>query len=261
MSANNNRWISQNQCDVTTPKEVNVTNDYGTPNLLHFYYIPYIPGPLKDDMDVLTEDLRSWHAYELGQAEKHVQQQIEKKNLPSDDSIASRAKRTIYRAKVIQILREQNEAWKRIYEVDNTKPKILEVKKGEENGIIRKELQSHYLTGNGISQPFSVVLNVLNCTIVANPQANNNYWFSHAYLKYDRVTKTFRPDIRTSSFSVTQENKKGDDGIVIVKFVYQDYKMTLDRSLWRKERKHAEDIIATGKEILKNLSFTFSVNA
>ena len=88
---------------------VDVTNDYGTPNLLFFYFVPFLPDDRKPDLQALQDEIQSWNAWELGQTEVQVKHRIADKSLPSDDSTASRVKRTNYRAKVIDYLRESSE--------------------------------------------------------------------------------------------------------------------------------------------------------
>lgn len=87
-----------------------VTNDYGIPNLLIFYYLPLLPEDKKDSLAGVLKDYRSWNAWELYHGEKQLQTQLEKGTLPTDDSVESREKRTTYRAKVIAYLRENSEA-------------------------------------------------------------------------------------------------------------------------------------------------------
>lgn len=97
--------------EVLSPS-VDVTNDYGIPNLLIFYYLPLLPEDQKDSLEAVLKDYRSWNAWELYQAEKQLHIQLEKETLPIDDSVESREKRTAYRAKVIAYLRENSEkAW------------------------------------------------------------------------------------------------------------------------------------------------------
>ncbi|KAN0080553.1 hypothetical protein V8E54_003757 [Elaphomyces granulatus] len=242
--------------------EVNdVTNDYGTPNLLFLYYIPFPPEAVKDDLYALKEELQSWHAYELEQAERQVHIQINNGNLPTDDSLASRVKRTNYRAKVIQFLRENSEVWVTMTQEDKTGPKTIVVKKEEANGAIRWELLSRYITQGRLPEQFSVILNVINGIIAADPEADNRYWFSHAYLKYDNGSRTFQPDIRSSSFTVTQKDIDEHKDTVSIEFTHADYKWRLDRTLWRKQRQLVEDIIEAGEKIRKEMSFDFFVTS
>ncbi|KAI3399295.1 hypothetical protein diail_7250 [Diaporthe ilicicola] len=91
-------------------QSIDVTNDYGTPNLLFFYYLPLFSENKKDDvLAAVLKDYESWNAWELCEAEKQLQIQLQKKTLPSDDSVQSRERRTAYRAKVIASLRENSE--------------------------------------------------------------------------------------------------------------------------------------------------------
>jgi hypothetical protein len=88
-----------------------VTNDYGTPNLLFLYYIPFLPDDKKLDLEAIQDEFQTWNAWELGQAELQLIGHVEDGSLPSDDSIASRVARNNYRSRVIEIFRAGNEAW------------------------------------------------------------------------------------------------------------------------------------------------------
>lgn len=90
---------------------VDVSNDYGTPNLLFLYYASFLPDELKIDLDHLQDEFQSWNAWELGQAERQLIGHVEAGNLPSDDSIASRIARNNYRSKAVRYFRDGNEAW------------------------------------------------------------------------------------------------------------------------------------------------------
>ncbi|KAK7745696.1 hypothetical protein SLS62_009662 [Diatrype stigma] len=241
--------------------EVDVSSDYGTPNLLFLYYIPYIPSSAKPAMDELKEDLWSWHAWELAQAEKQVKRQIDSGNLPVDDSVASRIKRTNYRAKVVQALRDTSEVWQQVYDERKSSWGPVDVKKGEENGVIGEQLRRRYLTEAGLPQPLSVLLNVVNPTIATDTQAGSKYFFSHSYLKYDEAAKGFQPDIRATTFSVTQKAKEeGDESTATVKISYDDYKIRFDRALWAEQRQLAKDVIEEGMAILKVTSLSFFID-
>jgi hypothetical protein len=88
---------------------INVTNDYGTPNLLFFYHLPLFSEEKEDSLAALLKDCRAWNAWELCQAENELQTQLQKGTLPNDDSVRSREERTAYRAKVIAYMRENSE--------------------------------------------------------------------------------------------------------------------------------------------------------
>jgi hypothetical protein len=94
-----------------------VSNDYGTPNLLFLYYVSLLPEELKKDLDNVQDDFQSWNAWELGQAERQLNGHVEAGRLPSDDAIASRSIRNNYRAKALRYFREGNEAWYCTYPV------------------------------------------------------------------------------------------------------------------------------------------------
>lgn len=91
--------------------EIDVSNDYGTPNLLFLYYVPFIPDDKKPDLDAIRDEFQTWNAWELGQAEIQLIKHIEEGNLPSDDSLTSRVIRNNYRSKAIDFFRSTSESW------------------------------------------------------------------------------------------------------------------------------------------------------
>lgn len=91
--------------------ETDVSNDYGTPNVLFLYYIPFLPDDEKPGFDAIQDEFQTWNAWELGQAEAQLLRHVEAGNLPSDDSIASRVTRNNFRSKAIDSFRTTSQAW------------------------------------------------------------------------------------------------------------------------------------------------------
>ena len=96
---------------IDPPEGVDVTSDYGTPSLLFIYYCRPVSDSDKEAMKSLKTDLEAWNAWELGQAESQLNNQMKKGNLPTDDLLESRIKRTDYRAKVVSALRQRSQSW------------------------------------------------------------------------------------------------------------------------------------------------------
>lgn len=88
-----------------------LSNDYGTPNVLFFYYTAFIPDDRKFDLDAIQDEFQTWNAWELGQAETQLVGHVKDGSLPSDDSPASRIKRNNYRSKAIEFFRSTSQAW------------------------------------------------------------------------------------------------------------------------------------------------------
>lgn len=85
---------------------VNLSKRDELTHIFYLYYIPSVPDKVKPQLNKLREKFRDWHAYEVGNAEGHVQLRISAGELPSDDSAASRAKRSQARARIVENLRK-----------------------------------------------------------------------------------------------------------------------------------------------------------
>ncbi|OJD16540.1 hypothetical protein ACJ73_08876 [Blastomyces percursus] len=233
-------------------------NDYGTPNLLFLFYIPQVPESEKDNINSQKADIQSWFAYELGKTELQVLDQLEDGNLPTDDSAASRVKRTTYRAKVVKVYRENGQTWAPRSQTGNATKKMT-VKKQDLNGAIREELLTHYITRGAVPAEFSFILQTVNLLIASNPSWEHKYLISHVDFKYNPSTKEIKPDITVSSFEVKvpdQNDDHADENIVIE---YSDYKLGFVRDTWNDAKGAAMDFITAGEGIRKQMSLEFYV--
>lgn len=82
------------------------TADLDLPNILVAYSIPLPLDHLRQDYHKAQQNVHIWQAWEAARTEGLVQDQIKSRGLPSDSSYESKLKRTAYRVKVIQFLRE-----------------------------------------------------------------------------------------------------------------------------------------------------------
>ncbi|KAE8167488.1 hypothetical protein BDV40DRAFT_252991 [Aspergillus tamarii] len=234
--------------------EVNVTNDYGTPNLLFFYFVPFLPDDRKPDLEALQDEIQSWNAWELGQTEVQVRHRIADKSLPSDDSTASRVKRTNYRAKVIDYLRESSETTWLVKNADShTGPFSADVNVAEVNGKIRDVLKDFYVQ-ESLPAQFSVILNIITDLIASQPDADNKYLFTYVHYHYDVDQKVFKPDIRQLQFSVTQIAPEEGKDKVKLNISNLNHVYSLLREKWRSVRPDAEEIIEAGEKIRKEMA-------
>ena len=91
--------------------DTDLTVDYGIPHYLYLYYIPRVPDKVKPRLDELVEEIRVWHAYEVGHVERELKKEIHSKDLPTDSSITSRIKRSCERSGLLGYLREAGLNW------------------------------------------------------------------------------------------------------------------------------------------------------
>ncbi|KOC13228.1 hypothetical protein AFLA70_57g003780 [Aspergillus flavus AF70] len=243
--------VSNNQhVNILKDTGVNVTNDYGTPNLLFFYFIPFLADDRKPDLEALQDEIQSWNAWELGQTEVQVRHRIADGSLPSDDATASRVKRTNYRAKVVDHLREVSETTWLVKNADShSGPFSADVKVAEVNGKIRDVLKDFY-GQESLPAQFSVILNIITDLIASQPDADNRYLFTYVYYYYDVDQKVFKPDIRQLQFSVTQTAAEGEKDTVKLDISNLNHVYSLLREKWRSVRHEAEEIIEAGLSLL-----------
>ncbi|OHF04271.1 hypothetical protein CORC01_00610 [Colletotrichum orchidophilum] len=90
------------------PSEVDYSNtrDLDLANILYVQNIPVVPDTKKNELDACIKSINSWLAWELTRVEKQVENKIKSGELPGDESIASKSKRTAYRSKVVSATRE-----------------------------------------------------------------------------------------------------------------------------------------------------------
>ncbi|KAL1855126.1 hypothetical protein Plec18167_002112 [Paecilomyces lecythidis] len=236
---------------------VDVTNDYGTPDLLFLYFIPFLPDDKKPDLEALQDEIQSWNAWELGQTEIQVHHRIVDGSLPTDDSTASRVKRTNYRAKVVDVLRESGETTWLVKNSDShSGPFSADIKLDEVNGKIRDVLKGFY-GQESLSAQFSVVLNIISDLIASQPDADNKYLLTYVYYHYDIDQKVFKPDIRQLQFSVMQTAAEGQKDIVKLDISNLNHVYSFLREKWRSVRHEAEEIIEAGEKIRKEMALEF----
>ncbi|KHO02065.1 uncharacterized protein MAM_01066 [Metarhizium album ARSEF 1941] len=242
----------------TALAEAEVTNDYGTPNLLFLYYIPPITDEQRNDLEAAKTELQSWNAWELSAAEDQVQKQLRKGTLPGDDSAESRARRTNYRAQVVTYLRENSEnAWLGPTQSPQDDAFNQVVKKSEVNGVIRRVLRDHYAAKRKPRQ-MSVAVNILSDVAASNPgSANNKFYLTQVFYNWDATVRGFRPDIQVSSLSVTQTPDRAEEDSVALKVEVLDSVFVLDRAGWNEASGGTQAAIRAGEKIRREMALDF----
>lgn len=82
------------------------TADLDLPNILFAYSIPLPRDHLRAVYKKAQQNVHIWQAWEAARTEGLVHEKTRSKDLPSDNSYGSKLKRTAYRVKVIQWLRD-----------------------------------------------------------------------------------------------------------------------------------------------------------
>ncbi|KAI8676000.1 hypothetical protein NCS57_00503000 [Fusarium keratoplasticum] len=77
------------------------SSDVDLANILYIHNIPIVPAKMKPELDARIKSINSWLAWELTKVEDKVQDKINDGELPKDDSMVSKLKRTLYRSKVV----------------------------------------------------------------------------------------------------------------------------------------------------------------
>ncbi|KJZ71246.1 hypothetical protein HIM_09389 [Hirsutella minnesotensis 3608] len=238
----------------------NVANDYGTPNLLFLYYIPFLPDDKKVDLDAIKDEFQTWNAWELGQAESQLIQHVENGNLPSDDSIASRITRNDYRSKAINFFRLTSQAWLKVA-TEATAKKSAETTKDTVNGVIIQELWS-LAREEQLQTPFSVVLNSPSGSIDINKE--NKLFYTHVYYQYDHDSRTFRPVVQDTTFTIKvlggSESKSEKDNVT-VEIALSTVTYNFDRKFWRDNRHQGQAAITSGEPIREQMALDFFVDS
>ncbi|KAF5024530.1 hypothetical protein F66182_3293 [Fusarium sp. NRRL 66182] len=238
-------------------KTSDVKNDYGTPNLLFFYYTPTIPSDKQDELAAVQKDFYSWNAWELAVAESQLQTQLKKGTLPSDDSTESREKRATYRAKVDIYLRENSEdGWLLLDRTPTSSPPFSKtVKKSEVNGVIRQVLRDHYATAKEPSQ-LGVMINLISDVAAYNPSVEHKYYWTNALFQYNSDL------IQALTFTVTQTPVKGSADSVNLRIETLDNVYKLDMDEWKKARgKVNRDLLDSGEKIRKEMALDFALDS
>ncbi|KAI0095441.1 hypothetical protein GGR51DRAFT_569955 [Nemania sp. FL0031] len=237
---------------------INVENDYGTPNLLFFYDIPLVTEGMNNELASIQDDFRSWNAWELCVAEDQLQMQLEKGNLPLDDSFESRVKRTNYRAKVVGILRDTSEGAWLLHDQSTSTQFFQSVKKVDVNSLIRKVLRDHYLKGQPSSH-VAIMLSIVGNIGAADPSAMHKYDHTTSSYEINKDRKDIESETRVSSFAITQTPDDADKDAVMLKVDFLDSFICLDREAWRSFRGQVEDMIQDGTIILNEMALDFFV--
>ncbi|KID74926.1 uncharacterized protein G6M90_00g107240 [Metarhizium brunneum] len=238
---------------------VDVSNDYGTPNVLFLYYTPFIPDDNKLDLDAIQDEFQSWNAWELGQAETQLIRHVEAGNLPSDDSIASRIIRNNYRSKAIDFFRQGNEAWLSLAN-NSTAQKVIVTAQSEAHGSIRQEMRA-LAAEQHLQSQFEVIINAISGSVEVAEE--NKFYFTHVYYRYDNNSRRFLPVISDTTFGI----KKGDEGSqaggdkVKLEINLSVNTYNFDRKFWRDHRHEGEEAIQMGEPIRKQMALDFYVNS
>ncbi|KAI1773338.1 hypothetical protein F4818DRAFT_443182 [Hypoxylon cercidicola] len=234
----------------------NVRSDYGTPQLLFFNYIPFIPDDKKGDLDAVLDDFCWWNAWEVFHAESALETQLDKGTLPDDDTIESRIARTNYRAKVVDYLRENSEnSW--LIVVSSSPNEIRkDVMKAQVNSEIRNTLRHHYAHA-GITNQAVVISNILSAFAALDHGDTQKFYLTSVYFKYDGELNSFQPEIHTSSIEIHQSPKEGQEDAVTLQITILDFVFRLEREIWRNAVEDMKPQIEPGKEILKEMMLGF----
>ncbi|KAI3339003.1 hypothetical protein F4824DRAFT_498857 [Ustulina deusta] len=230
-------------------RSVDLSNDYGTPNLAFFYHVLCAAG----DLDPLWKAVDSWNAWELAIAEEHVVSQLNKGNLPGDDSIPSRMKRSAYRGKVIATLREQGESpW--LIKNSSPIPKKFEgdIEKDKVNAKIRELLREYYSTSGVLRN--NLVISVIAGVIASTRDVSPRYVLSDVQVPLDNTVRDAYPGTRQCNFVVTQhELEASDDVHLTVEWIDSGFK--LDTGAWREYSggEETQERIKAGQEILQEM--------
>ncbi|KAF4582745.1 hypothetical protein GQ602_005889 [Ophiocordyceps camponoti-floridani] len=234
---------------------VDVANDFGTPNLLFMYYIPFIPDDTKEDLGAIQDEFQTWNAWELGQAEAQLIGHVNKGNLPSDDSVASRITRNNFRSKAISVFRATGEAWLTVSSNFSVQ-RAVEAGEDDINGATLSELRK-LATDSKFPDQFGVVINTLGDRI--DRDSESKLFYTHVVYRYDGNSKTFRPVIKDSTFTIkmVDDNDDGDSNRVSVNISLLTYSYNFDRRFWRDHRHQGAAPIKRGEPIRAQMSFDF----
>lgn len=88
--------------------DYSTVSDLDLANILYIQNIPLVSAEKRGDLDARIESINLWLAFELTRVENAVNSKVKTGELPGDDSIASKSKRTSYRSKVVDAYRRQS---------------------------------------------------------------------------------------------------------------------------------------------------------
>lgn len=88
--------------------DYSTVSDLDLANILYIQNIPHVSADKKAVLDARIESISLWLAWELTRVENAVNGKVKSGDLPGDDSVASKSKRTTYRCKVVDAYRGQS---------------------------------------------------------------------------------------------------------------------------------------------------------
>lgn len=94
--------------DSTPAAALEPTRDLDLANILYVQSIPNVADSQQTALYANIKSINLWVAWELTRVEGQVKNKVDAKLLPSDDSVASKSKRTAYRTKVANSYRGQS---------------------------------------------------------------------------------------------------------------------------------------------------------
>ncbi|TGO08672.1 hypothetical protein BTUL_0197g00160 [Botrytis tulipae] len=251
--------MPENVANDTTSSQV--LHDYGIPNLLYISYVPLISNFDKEKLDSIKADVESWFAFEVGQTESQVNNRMKEMRLPADSTVDSRVQRTMYRAKVIEHLREDGSIWAPRISIDGDTKSLGPTPEDGVYGEVYEELKSHYITQGSLPEEFSFVLKsatlLLASTMDSARLPDYRHLSTNVEYKYDATRETFTPVIKVAGFIVKFQIEEAS---VTSTVFYRDYQMSFDKEEWNRVKSGAKDFITSGEKILKETSLVLLVN-
>ncbi|EEU38850.1 uncharacterized protein NECHADRAFT_83168 [Fusarium vanettenii 77-13-4] len=172
------------ELDYSSPSDVDLTN------ILYIHNIPMVPANMRPELDTRIKSITSWVAWELTRIEDGVQDKIRDRDLPMDDSMASKLKRMSYRSKVLDYTRRVSR-----WLVENLNPVTHSSQVSEGEDKINLAVAHSILEAFGTpSSP--QVLNVLKAT-------TQPHMFCVIDYDHDTIRETITATIKTFFFNVT----------------------------------------------------------
>jgi len=86
------------------------TRDLDIANIIFIDQLPQVPESQIDNLKTLVSNVNDWEAWESARCEQAVHQKVQEQQLPGDNTVNSKSKRTQYRSKVCSFLRT-NSPW------------------------------------------------------------------------------------------------------------------------------------------------------
>ncbi|EEA22636.1 hypothetical protein TMatcc_001475 [Talaromyces marneffei ATCC 18224] len=239
----------------TSKTALESTRDLDVANILYVQNIPNVPDSHKTALYANVKSITTWVAWELTRVEGQVKAKVDDKKLPSDDSVASKSKRTAYRAKVVDSYRGQS-PWLSNVTVSTQTTKVT----ATEDKISLTVL--HALLGIvKVSQnpQLSNVVKALGLGFAAgtgnNVQPYVWYIIDH---QLDPVRRTLEAVIKTFTFSVTITEAAASTNAVSASkektyeasINYSHSAVQFNFGLWNSNAPQDDEQLALGKELL-----------